>query len=594
VLTPPSHRNWNAHEHTEALTRKKGVIAALEALRHPKSSSSANSENGPQTREVAPDCAAPGLPRAAVVLVLLLTLLLFGLIRYRQRTTPLERDEGEYAYSGQLMLQGIPPYKLVCNMKLPGIYTAYAMILEVFGETPAGIRTGLIVVNSVTVLLLYFLAAALFGRLAGVVTACSWALLSASSGVMGFEAHATNFVAAPAIFGILLLVYALRLDRPGLFFLSGMLSGIAVLMKQHGAFFVLFCLLYLWWSARRLQDALPVLLRRAALYAAGVALPYAITCALLYKAGVFRQFWFWTVSYAGEYSKMGLRRAIHYFLENSARVTAPAALIWVLAAVGLSAIWWGQSALRHAGFLVLLLICSFLSLCPGAYFHPHYWILFLPIVAILAGVGVSAATERLSERYSSPIALAAPAIVFLLCFGTGIFHQRQAYFSADPLATFETTYPGGPYVQAVQIADYVERHTAPTDRIAVIGSEPEIYFYTHRPSATVYIYTYSLIVWHKLTTRMREEFMSDLETNQPEYLVYVDVWDSWGEREGVAQAAPFLARLQKYMNDGYEKEGVADIGGSTQYVWGEDARAYVPRSSSAIWVLRRRPQAKAQ
>jgi len=550
-------------------------------------------KNGQQPSQVALDSAAPGLPRAAVILVLLLVIVVFGLIRYRQRNTPLERDEGEYAYSGQLLLQGIPPYKLACNMKLPGIYTAYAVILEVFGDTPAGIRMGLILVNSVTVLLLYFLAAAVFGRLAAVVTACSWGLLSASSGVMGFEAHATNFVVPPAMLGILLLVYALRSDRLGLFFLSGLLSGIGVLMKQHGAFFVLFCLLYLFWTARKRQDALPMLLRRAAVYAAGVGLPYAITCALLYKAGVFRQFWFWTVVYANEYSKMGLRRAIHYFLENSARVAAPATLIWVLAALGLSAIWRGRSARRHAGFLALLLICSFLSLCPGTYFHPHYWILFLPTVAILAGVGVSAATERLSEHFPSPMVRATPAMVFLLCFGVGIFHQRQAYFSADPLVTFEATYPGGPYVQAVKIADYVERHTAPTDRIAVIGSEPEIYFYAHRQSATVYIYTYSLIVWHKLTTRMREEFMRDLETNNPEYLVYVDVWDSWGEREGVPQAAPFLARLQKYMNEGYEKEGVANIGATTQYVWGEAARTYTPSSSSVIWVLRRRAQAKA-
>jgi hypothetical protein len=33
-------------------------------------------------------------------------------IRIRLLRIPLERDEGEYAYAGQLMLQGIPPSKL--------------------------------------------------------------------------------------------------------------------------------------------------------------------------------------------------------------------------------------------------------------------------------------------------------------------------------------------------------------------------------------------------------------------------------------------------------------------------------------------------
>ena len=36
-------------------------------------------------------------------------LFLFAGIRWRLRDMPLERDEGEYAYAGQLILQDIPP-----------------------------------------------------------------------------------------------------------------------------------------------------------------------------------------------------------------------------------------------------------------------------------------------------------------------------------------------------------------------------------------------------------------------------------------------------------------------------------------------------
>src|ERR1700716_4353650 len=46
--------------------------------------------------------------------------LLVVAIRIRLLGIPLERDEGEYAYAGQLMLEGIPPYELACNMKFPG------------------------------------------------------------------------------------------------------------------------------------------------------------------------------------------------------------------------------------------------------------------------------------------------------------------------------------------------------------------------------------------------------------------------------------------------------------------------------------------
>src|ERR1039458_9666514 len=53
---------------------------------------------------------------------LVLVIVFFAVVRMRLRNAPLERDEGEYAYMGQLILQGIPPYKLASNMKLPGTY----------------------------------------------------------------------------------------------------------------------------------------------------------------------------------------------------------------------------------------------------------------------------------------------------------------------------------------------------------------------------------------------------------------------------------------------------------------------------------------
>jgi len=62
-------------------------------------------------------------------------ILFIAAIRIRLLSIPLERDEGEFAYMGQLMLQGIPPYSLAANMKLPGTYAAYALIMVLFGQT---------------------------------------------------------------------------------------------------------------------------------------------------------------------------------------------------------------------------------------------------------------------------------------------------------------------------------------------------------------------------------------------------------------------------------------------------------------------------
>src|SRR3954465_740901 len=94
-------------------------------------------------------------PIAHALLALILTL--NCALRFHLRNIPLERDEGEYAYAGQLMLQGIPPYKLAYNMKLPGTYAAYALIMAVFGQTTEGIRMGVLIVNLAAIFLVFLL-----------------------------------------------------------------------------------------------------------------------------------------------------------------------------------------------------------------------------------------------------------------------------------------------------------------------------------------------------------------------------------------------------------------------------------------------------
>ena len=56
-------------------------------------------------------------------------------IRWRLLSVPLERDEGEYGYFGQLLLAGFPPFQGANSMKLPGTQIAYAAAMAVFGQT---------------------------------------------------------------------------------------------------------------------------------------------------------------------------------------------------------------------------------------------------------------------------------------------------------------------------------------------------------------------------------------------------------------------------------------------------------------------------
>src|SRR5258708_29093209 len=211
-------------------------------------------------------------------LVVFLLILLAATIRLRLRNMPLERDEGEYAYAGQLMLQGFGHYKLAFNMKLPGTYEAYAVLMAVFGETTAGIHVGMIVITTLSSILVFLLGKRLYGILVGTVAGATYVFLAIRAGVMGLNGHATHFVVLTAVAGLLLLLRALNRSSTGLLFSSGLLFGLSFLMKQPGIVFGLFAGLYWLWVEWKRGFAWKNLALRGGAFVAGIVLPYVLLC----------------------------------------------------------------------------------------------------------------------------------------------------------------------------------------------------------------------------------------------------------------------------------------------------------------------------
>src|ERR1035437_2228674 len=423
--------------------------------------------------------------------LLLLVILLFALIRFHLRQCTLERDEGEYAYAGQLMLQGIPPYQLAYSMKLPGTFAAYSVILALFGQTPGGIHLGLLLVNAATTFLVFLLARRLFGQLAGLVAAASYAVLSTSPSVVGFAGHATHFVVLFAVAGMLLLLMAVETKRVWLFFGSGVLLGLAFLMKQPGILFAVFGGLYLAKSEYR-DGRLDwrALAPKAGALVLGTVLPFAVTCLALFAAGSFQKFWFWTFEYSREYASIiGLAEGAYNFRVSAGQAVKPA-WIWAIAGVGLTALGWNHKARAQGWFLAGFFLFSCVAVCPGFYFRQHYFILMLPAIALLAGIAVSSVRRRLFEGRHRAWSFVL-VLVFLVAFADSIFLQREYFFTTDPLTACQTVYGANPFPEALQVGEYLKSHASPGARIAVLGSEPEIYFYANRHSATGYIYTRS-------------------------------------------------------------------------------------------------------
>lgn len=526
-------------------------------------------------------------PRSCFVL-LAIVILFFSLIRIRLLNFPLERDEGEYAYSGQLMLQGIAPYSLAYNMKLPGTYAAYALIMAVFGESSAGIHAGLLLVNAATVVLLFLLAKKLFGPLAALAAGSSYALLSTGESVLGLAGHATHFVVLPALAGILVLFQAIESKRNALYFGSGFLLGLAFLCKQPGLFFFLFGALFsiaMEWRAGK--DWL-ALVRRLGIYSAGALIPFALTCVVLFFAGTLGKMWFWTFSYGTQYaSALTFSDGWQQFSTMAFSVVEPAAFVWILAAIGLAALAWDSRIWQHAVFTIGFLLFSWAAVCPGFYFRQHHFILVLPAVCLFVGIAVSSAAHELSEHLPCAAATAIPLLVLLAAIAVSVAGQSDIFFRLSPLTASSAVYGNNPFPEAQVISEYLKQHSSPNARIAVIGSEPEVYFYSRRHSATGYIYTYPLVEPQKYAMDMQKDMAREIENSRPEYMVFVQVISSW---IASPESSTFILDWShKYAADHYEMVGIVDETDlQTQYVWGDSAKSYHVKSGASIGVFKRK------
>jgi 4-amino-4-deoxy-L-arabinose transferase-like glycosyltransferase len=473
-------------------------------------------------------------------------------------------------------------------MKLPGTYAAYAAIMAVFGQTTAGIHLGLILVNSACIFLAFVIARRLIDPTAGVVAGAIFGLFTIRPLLTGLASHATHFVALMVLVSLYLLLKAVETKRLAIFFWSGIFSGLALVMKQPGLFFGIFSALYLIWSEWPGWSARGPLLRKFGAFSSGAILPYALTCLILLRAGVFQKFWFWTVSYARAYgSELTASKGLHQFANRMELQKEHLGLIWFLIVFGVVAMFWDSKLRRNAVFFLGLLAFSFLAISVGFYYRGHYFIMAYPILAMLTGAGVSALREVLNRLRVPAFAAALPVVLFSLAFANALYADRKTYFFDTPHEACRYVYGSNPFPEALGVADYIRKHSAADARVAVLGSEPEIYFYAHRFSATGYIYTYALVEEQQYGAVMQAEMIKEVESAKPEFLVHVLMHESWNTREHAETR--IFDWLESYIPDHYTLVGVADGGNHDVYRWGEDAATYRSRRPERVLVFRRTP-----
>ena len=151
-------------------------------------------------------------------------------------------------------------------------------------------------------------------------------------------------------------------------------------------------------------------------------------------------------------------------------------------------------------------------------------------------------------------------------------------------------YGANPFPESIEIAEYIRNHSAKDDKIAVLGSEPEIYFYANRKSATGYIYVYGLMEPQDYAYRMQTEMIREIEKARPKYAVIVEVHPSWLRRPD--SNTTIFKWAETYLRVKYRLVGFVDIfpSGHSRAYWDEEARRNRETSQYNVYVLERKDE----
>ena len=167
--------------------------------------------------------------------------------------------------------------------------------------------------------------------------------------------------------------------------------------------------------------------------------------------------------------------------------------------------------------------------------------------------------------------------------------NRDIWFVQDvKTQVSRTTYGADPFPEAQLVASYIRANSPPSAPMAVLGSEPELYFLSRRHSVTGYIYTYGMMEPQPFARRMQEEMIHDIETTPPGFIIFVDAPMSWFR---YPDSDPRLFDWWDSYQTNYNLVAISDVISPTETInaWGTNAIAhYGMAHGSALEIYQRK------
>ena len=482
-------------------------------------------------------------PRARAALIVIASAIVVHAPSYFR--TVLDLDETSYAALACRLLNGGEPYRDAVENKFPAIFYIYKGLFAAFGRyNMLAVHLACTVAAIATGFTLGAIARRLAGERAAFWTALFYVLFSAAFYPKMLAGNTEMFAVLPSALAMLAYLAARERNSLALYAVAGVFGGAATLCKQvAAATFVALAADRVTTGrrapARALIATLAILL--------GVAATLGATAAFLRSRGVLDDavFWSWTYIFR-HYMPSGTRD--HGFAFNLLTSFLPF-LLYVSPLVLL-----GARVVRRAALspIAWWLVGSTFASLVGGRMYGHYFLLFVPALAVYGGLGYDDwLTANAKSRHVK-------AFIAFLVVGSAGFMLTAVLWdtTTDGLVT-----PKPDYRRA---AAYVKSHSPPDARVFVWGWFPALYVYADRCPSTRFVYTHLLTGSAASGTEARghnvpeawDMLMTDLNADPPAF-----IFDTATGEYGF-EAFPIAAygRLASFVNARYvvdtEVEGI--------------------------------------
>ena len=474
-------------------------------------------------------------------------LALFVVLRWNNYDVPLTRDEGGFAYSAQLLVQGLAPYEHAFEQKPPLVIYSYALSNLLLPQFFWSARLLAFLFVAVATALLGYIARLEFGR--GYALPAMWLMtpMVLLPDIEQYWASVEMFMLLPMLGTVAIYCYSRQHGHDPKHWFWAAFLAVTTLLYKYTALPVLALTFAVWFAEMCLKGPGRSFIGRCLAFAvAGAAVATVVEIGYFVAHDGGKQFWECTVQFNRSYVGSGifgpdkLAAQFKFFWKNW----------WILFLIP-----WAGLLLknRRVWFWVGMFGCAIVA--TGMSGYGQYYITIMPFWALLGVLGIRALALRFNFVPNMSAwcgSLLVAVVVFL------IVRPDIPWLSCTREQFVEVKMARYPFIESLGMAERVAQLSSPDDFVFIAGSEPQILCYAHRFSPTRFVTIYPLMIPGPLARQCQMEVIRDLQKHPPKLIIFVINGTSWTRHD--ATPMDFFHFLSGFLRQNYEMTGgyVAD------------------------------------